>query len=93
MTSIGKSAFRNCGALTSLTIGQSVSRIKAESFANCKRLTDIYSLAKNVPNTNTNAFIDSVIESATLHVPAELVDAYKAVAPWKNFKKVVALIN
>ncbi len=30
-------------------------------------------------------------EYATLHVPAESVNAYKAADPWKNFKEIVAL--
>ena len=39
----------------------------------------------------SNAFKDSSIEYATLHVPAGSVSAYQAVKPWKNFKEIVAL--
>ena len=39
----------------------------------------------------SNAFKDSSIEYATLHVPAASVSAYQATKPWKNFKEIVAL--
>ncbi len=61
--------------------------------ASCPELTDVYCYATNVPNTQFDAFNDSYIEYATLHVPAESVDAYKAADPWKNFKNIVALTD
>ena len=41
VTSIGDSAFRNCGSLTSITIPQSVEYIGEYSFFGCSNLTDI----------------------------------------------------
>ena len=34
---------------------------------------------------------DSLIEYATLHVPSESVEAYKAKAPWSSFRYIVAI--
>ena len=41
----------------------------------------------------TDAFQDSYIEYATLHVPTASIDAYKATEPWKNFKEIKSLTD
>ena len=84
VTSIEGGAFNGCSKLTSITIGEGVSRIYSYAFANCQQLTDVYCLAENVPNTNSNAFNDSYIEYATLHVPSASLNNYKNAEPWKN---------
>lgn len=91
VTIIGIGAFYKCSGLTSITIGNSVTRIGARAFNGCSELTDVICYAKNVPNTERDAFENSYIEYATLHVPLASVNAYKDVTPWKNFKEVVAL--
>lgn len=91
VTSIGDNAFSGCSGLTSLTIGNKIETIYEYAFASCPDLTDVYCYAEKVPNTNTDAFQDSYIEYATLHVPAASVNAYKDKEPWKNFKSIVAL--
>ena len=47
--------------------------------------------AEEVPETDPEAFIDSPIENATLHVPAGSVEAYRTTAPWSSFGTIVAL--
>ena len=91
VTSIGNRAFSGCSGLTSVTIGSGVKSIVSQAFANCKELTDVYCLAEAVPSTNTDAFQDSYIEYATLHVPTASIEAYKAVEPWKSFKEIKSL--
>lgn len=66
-------------------------KIGRKAFASCKELTDVYCLAEAVPSTNTDAFQDSYIEYATLHVPTASIEAYKAVEPWKSFKEIKSL--
>ena len=83
---IGQEAFRGCSGLTSVTIGSGVKTIDSQAFAYCKELTDVYCLAENVPSTSTDAFKDSYIEFASLHVPAVSINDYKAVEPWKYFQ-------
>ena len=61
------------------------------AFAGCSGLTDVYCYAEEVPTTNSDTFYGTSISDVTLHVPAASVNAYKAVAPWEGFKKVVAL--
>ncbi len=88
---IAADAFYGCSSLTSITIPNSVTSIGYEAFSNCSSLTDVYCYAKNVPSTSSYAFRNTPIYSATLHVPAGSVDAYKAAEPWKFFKSIVAI--
>ena len=90
VTSIGDYAFYECGDLTSVNIGNGVKKIGRETFANSTELTDVYCYAENVPSTFSNAFADSYIEYATLHVPTASVEQYKKTAPWSNFGTIAA---
>jgi hypothetical protein len=89
--SIGKETFLGCSGLTSITIGSGVATLGNQAFANCPELTGVYCYAENVPSTKANAFEDSYIDYATLHVPMASIDAYKAVEPWKSFKTILGL--
>ena len=91
VTSIEERAFYNCSGLTSITIGSGVTQINGEAFGYCPELTDVYCYAENVPSTITNAFNESLIEFATLHVPGSALYAYNNTAPWSNFKYKVAI--
>lgn len=91
VTSIGESAFSQCFGLTSITIGNSVKTIGSCAFSGCSNLIDVTCYRETVPNTKSDAFQDSYIESATLHVPSASVDAYNAKEPWNNFKSIVAI--
>ena len=75
-----------------MTIGYGVTNIYSYAFANCPELTDVYCLTEKVPNSYYyNFFDDYYIEYATLHVPSELVEAYKSKIPWNSFKSIVAI--
>ena len=93
VTSIGNSAFSDCGSLTSLTIGNSVTSIGSSAFRNCSRLTDVWFYAESVPSTKSDAFDNSSIGLATLHVPAASVESYHATSPWSSFGNIVAISN
>ena len=86
---IGDGAFEGCSGLTSVTIPKSVVSISFGVFQNCTSLTDVYCYADNVPKTNSKAFINSSYASATLHVPASALDAYKTTEPWSGFGNFV----
>ena len=89
--SIEKSAFEGCSSLTSVTIGSGVNLINSSAFGNCAKLSDVFCFAKDVPVTDNNAFQDSHIESAILHVPGNSIYTYKESEPWKNFKNIVKI--
>lgn len=88
VTSIGDAAFLYC-PLTSLTIGSGVTSIN-HSFTSCQILADVYCMAENVPHTSPDTFDWSSIGQATLHVPEQSIDAYKAASPWNKFGTIVS---
>ena len=93
VTTISDRAFSDCSGLTSVTIGEGVREINSKAFAACPEITDVYCYAKEVPNTSTNAFMNSYIEDATLHVPESSITAYQVAESWSNFGTIIALTN
>ncbi len=100
VTSIGGSAFSGCTQLKTIIIGENIKVISYNdnpyyapgySFSNCQELMDVYCYAENVPITSSNTFENSLIEYATLHVPAASLEAYKAATPWSGFKNIVPI--
>ena len=100
VTSIGQYAFRNCSSLTSVTIGNGVKLIGNNAFAQCADLEDVYCYVEELSSTylsggplytNTNAFDDSMIEYAKLHVPSSSISDYSSIEPWSHFGTIVAL--
>ena len=91
VTSIRMFTFANCTNLTSITIPNCVWSIGESAFAGCPNLTDITCYRENVPSTSVDAFKDSYVEYATLHVPSSAINEYKTTEPWKNFKSIVSI--
>ena len=93
-------AFFKCAGLTSVTFGSGLSEIAADAFEQTDNLTNIDCKAQTPPakfngvrNTNfKTVFSSGVFTNATLKVPADAVDAYKAADPWKSFKTIEALL-
>ncbi len=90
VTNISNHAFAYCTSLRSATLPGNVTSIGVYAFTHCDKLEDIYCRAESVPTTDVEAFSETPIASATLHVPAVSVDMYKAVEPWKDFGNIVA---
>ena len=89
VTSIGNSAFYGCGNLTSVAISESVKSIGNNAFKECTRLTDVYCYAETVPETRDDAFNDSPVATATLHVPGSSGTLYKTTSPWSRFGTIL----
>ena len=88
---IGTNAFDGCTNLISVSIGKTIKTIQNAVFSNCQNLTDVTCMAKTIPTTASDAFNNSYIEYATLHVPESAIDSYKAASPWSGFKEIVAI--
>lgn len=89
--SIEDAAFQGCTVLNKVVIGRGVEHIGHDAFANCPALLNVYCYAENVPETETDAFDDSNIESATLHVLETSIADYAVSEPWSNFGEITAL--
>jgi len=70
-----------------------VKSIGQNAFEGCSELTDVYCYAEKVPSTKSDAFANSYVEYATLHVPDASIGDYKATTPWSSFGKIVALTD
>lgn len=81
---IASHAFEKCISLTTINIGNTVTRIEDEAFAECKNLENVFCYGTAVPQTYYNVFKSSYIEYAKLHVRGNIED-YKATEPWSKF--------
>ena len=85
---IGDYAFQKCTKLATLKIGANVTNVGYATFSDCAALRSISVYNKETPTTGYNAFTSF---DATLYVPAEAVNDYKAHDTWGKFAKVEAL--
>ena len=88
---IGESAFHSCPVLTTIVIESGKAVIYNYAFHNCPSIKDVHCYGESIPKAYSDAFVDTPIENATLHVPASLVTAYQVVGPWNKFKEIVAI--
>ena len=77
--------------LTTVTISSNLTCVEDSAFHKCTSIADVYCYAEQVPETSKDVFVDSNYKSATLHVPANAVEAYKSAEQWKDFGSIVAL--
>ena len=87
LESIGSLAFRNCNALTSITIPKSIKYIGEGAF-DCSNLSVVVSQIEDPFVTeikNTWFFSQNTYYNATLYVPVGTIDKYRAADGWKDF--------
>lgn len=85
VTTIGDRAFYECSGLTSLNIPNSVTTIGGAAFAYCSGLTSVYSMNLTPPSVSSSF---NNYQSATLYVPDDALEAYRAADGWKEFKNI-----
>ena len=91
VTSMGSSAFCNCYSLTSVTIPNSVTSIGRGAFWYCYALKTVICEAIEVPELGGDVFYDMPLSEATLYVPAQSLDDYKAAEQWKEFGTILPI--
>lgn len=79
--------------LTTVTISSNLTCIEDSAFHKCSSLADVYLYAEQVPETGKDVFVDSNYKNATLHVPANAVEAYRNAEQWKDFGSIVSLTD
>lgn len=90
-TSIGDNAFNDINSLTSIVIPESVTSIGQYAFRFCNSLAEVVCKAKVAPQLKSDAFSNDVLSKATLYVPEESVESYKADSEWKKFSDIQPL--
>ena len=92
VTNIGQNAFFRCTGLTSVTIPNSVTCIEDYAFGDCSSLLTIICHAAEVPElVGWNIFSNIPLSDATLYIPAESLEDYKAADQWKEFGTILPL--
>ena len=100
LETIGNNTFYNCKALTEITIPSTVKNIASMPFSGCKNIVTIKSLSTTPPVCKVidipsmdlySTPFDDFYQNATLMVPADAINAYKAADGWKIFTKIEAL--
>ena len=94
ITTIGAAAFKGCADLKSIYIPSTVTSIGAEAFAGVP-VKDFVIEAANPDEyelaLGADIFAGCDLSEATLYVPAEALDAYKAAAQWSAFGNFATL--
>ena len=90
-TGIADAAFIGCSNLTNINIPNSVTYIGEGAFSYCIHLNDVYCYATTPPKCCESTFTNILYmtNSATLHVPAASLAAYRAAPVWGDFKNIV----
>ena len=90
VTSIGNAAFYYCTALQSLTIGSGVQTFGWNAFDYNLDLKTVICKLVDVPAVQFY-FLGTACADATLYVPAESIEAYKADYTWGKFGTILPL--
>lgn len=91
VTSIGQFAFYHCYSLASIVIPESVTSINYCAFWNCNSPAEVVCKAKVAPQLYRDVFSNDILSKATLYVPEESVESYKADGEWKKFSDIQPL--
>ena len=91
VTSIEEAAFAGCLPLESIVIPSGVTTIGEYAFDCCISLTTVICKAIEVPELESDVFNRMPLSEATLYVPAESLEDYKAAEQWKEFGTILPL--
>lgn len=89
VTTIGRNAFRGSN-IVKIVIPASVKKIGQWAFQDCKSLTTVVCKSKSVIDVSGLLPFDP-LPNATLYVPAESIEAYKAANEWSKFSNIQPL--
>ena len=85
---VGDNAFWANSSLKTVVLPASIERLASWTFISCRNIADVYCYRATPPTFGSLAF---EMFTATLHVPAAAIEAYKADANWGKFSNIVAI--
>ena len=89
VTSIARSAFENCTAMTTLTLPSTLTSIGTDAFWNCYGLTTVYCKIPDAKTCSFKGFPTGVNSSITMYVPENSRSSYRAATGWKSVSRVI----
>lgn len=90
VTYIGVQAFSQCDNLKIVKIPSGVTYIGSRAFSSCKGLKEMHVAATTLPSGDY-AFGSCDLSTATLYVPKEAIESYKASWMWNEFGSIKPL--
>ena len=85
---IGDECFKYCMGLTEFTVSKDVETFGENVFQYCNAIATV-TCKPQVPPTGVT-FAQPIYETATLYVPADKIEDYRAAEGWKQFLKIEA---
>ena len=80
--------FEKCSNLTSVTIGNAVSKIESDAFSYCDALDTLCSLNATPPYVSPSNFTYNQYMNLNVYVPQEALSAYRTANVWQDFKNL-----
>jgi len=93
VSTIHNKTFAHCPDLTSIVLQNSISEIGSNAFSGCSGLRSITCKPVTPPSTSNSFADESIFTQATLFVPNESLEAYRAHEEWKRFSRIVPFVG
>ena len=90
VTVIANQAAREATSITEVELPSTLVEIRPSAFSSITGITKVTCLATTPPNSG-EYFTNDVYQNATLYVPMNSVELYRAAAGWCNFQNIVGI--
>ena len=90
VTVIANQAAREATSITEVELPSTLVEIRPSAFSSITGITKVTCLATTPPNSG-EYFTSEVYQNATLYVPMNSVELYRAAAGWCNFQNIVGI--
>jgi hypothetical protein len=88
---IDQYAFSHCGRLGSVRLGKGITTIEYDAFEDCINLVSVSNMNPTPQEIYSSVFRNVPLGDATLYVPAQSIEDYKAASAWQDFGTIAVL--
>jgi len=89
VTSLAENVFKDCAALTTVTLPSTLTNIGKNAFWGCNSLTKIYSKILDPAKCAFSGLASNIASSVTLYVPDNCRKSYRSATGWKNVSTIM----